>query len=85
MGEALIVEKKPCEDVIWWEALESSIQETWEGDAMDACNAWTCPKSDVEVEDMEEDWKIEPYKVEYDGEEIVLLWRRACKSIICLS
>ena len=72
MGEASIVEKTPWEDVIWWDAPESSIQGTWEGDAMDARNAWPCPKVGVDVKDMEEGWKEDPYEVEEDGEETVL-------------
>ena len=39
---------------------------------MDSYNAWTCTKSYVDVEDMEEDWKVDPYEVEEDGEKIVL-------------
>ena len=71
MGEASIVEKTPWEDVIWWEAPESSIQGTRERDAMDAYNTWPYPKSSVDVQDMEEDLKADPYDVEEDGEEVV--------------
>ena len=52
---------------------------------MDAHNAWPYPKSDVEDEDMEEDWKEEPCEVEEDGEEIMLFWRRAHKFAIYFS
>ena len=82
MGEASRVDKTPWEDVIWWEAPKSNIQGTYEGDAKDAHNAWPFLRSDVDVEDMEEDWKQDPCEVEEDGEEIVLFWRRACKSTI---
>ena len=85
MGESSRVEKKSWEDVIWWEAPESSIQGTYEEDVKDAHNAWPFPRSGVDVEDVEEDWKEDPCEVEQDGEEIVLFWRRACKSAICFS
>ena len=52
---------------------------------MDACNAWTYQKFGVDVKDMEEDRKVDPYEVEEDGEETMLFWRGACKSAICFS
>ena len=72
MGDASRVEKTPWEDVIWWEAPESSIQGTCEEDAKDARNAWPFPRSGVDVEDVEEDWNADPCEVEEDGEETTL-------------
>ena len=71
MGEASRVEKTPLEDVMWWEAPESSIQGTCEGDAKDAYNAWPYPRSCVDVEDVE-DWKVDHCEVEEDGEVTML-------------
>ena len=39
---------------------------------MDAYNAWPYPKSSVDVKDMEEYWKANPYEVEEDGEKNIL-------------
>ena len=69
MEESSRVEKPPLEDVIWWEALESNIHGTYEGNAKDAYNVWPYPRS--WFEDVE-DWRANPYEVEEDGEVTML-------------